>query len=72
MDSKKWTVSYLNEWDNTIELFRGTESECEQWYEDHIDQCENTDAFSSPVSDPDSEYKFNHRNVYYDAPMYYD
>lgn len=56
----KWAVSYMNDWNNTIELFRGTESQCKEYYEEHIYQCESTDAFCSPVSDPDKVYYFNH------------
>jgi hypothetical protein len=72
MASEKWTVSYLNDWNNTIVLFRGTESQCKEYYEDHIEVCESVDAFCCPAIDPDSEYKYNHRAVYYDAPMYYE
>ena len=72
MSNRKWQVAYFNDWNNTIVLFRGTESECERWYEKNIDECESVDAFCCPASDSDSEYKFNHRNVYYDAPMYYE
>ena len=58
--NKRWAVSYMNDWNNPIVLFRGTESQCEQWYEDHIAKCEELDAFCSPVSDPDKVYRFNH------------
>ena len=66
----KWSVSYYNEWDNSVELFQGTKSECERWYENNIEECESLDAFCTP--DSDKVYELNHRGVYYDAPMYYE
>ena len=60
MKSRKWTVSFLNDWNNPVELFSGTEVECNQWYENNISKCESKDAFCSPASDPDNVYYFNH------------
>lgn len=60
MANRKWAVSYMNDWNNPVSLFRGTEEECNQWYEENIEECESCDAFCSPASDPDKVYYFNH------------
>jgi len=71
MSNRKWQVAYFNDWNNTIVLFRGTESQCKDYCEKHYYECESVDAFCSPY-DHEKEYDFNHRGVYYDAPMYYE
>ena len=58
--NKRWAVMYINDWDNPVELFRGTGSQCEQWYEDHIAKCEELGAFCSPVSDPECDRDFRY------------
>jgi hypothetical protein len=64
MANSKWEVMYMNDWNNPVVLFRGTEEECNQWYEENIEECESCDAFCSPVSDSDVVYDWNHKLVY--------
>lgn len=72
MARKVFVVCYYNEWDNPIELYRGTEAQCGEWFENNIDQCEEVDAYINEVYALDRAYDFNHRVQYYDAPMYYE
>lgn len=60
MANKRWGVGYINDWNQLVVLFRGTEAQCSHWYEDNVDLCEELDAFCSPVSDNENVYKFNH------------
>ncbi len=49
MARKVFVVGFFNEWDNFVELFRGTETQCEEYYEENIEECEEWDAIISPL-----------------------